>query len=119
MGIAVILFIIYRSLPTSFIPNEDQGLLAVPYSLHNSASMSQTEEIGRLVNNYFFEHEAKNINTVLVVNGQNFSGSGPNLGMAFVSLKHWNERKGEANTASAIRERAQAYLQKTCQLKSW
>lgn len=117
VGIAVILFMIYRSLPTSFIPNEDQGLLAVPYSLHNSASMSQTEEIGRLVNNYFFEHEGKNINTVLVVNGQNFSGSGPNLGMAFVSLKHWNERKGEANTASAIRERAQAYLQKNLPAK--
>lgn len=117
LALVAVLIIIYRSLPTSFIPNEDQGLLAVPYSLHNSASMSQTQEVGKLVNNYFFEHEAKNINTVLVVNGQNFSGSGPNLGMAFVSLKHWNERKGEANTASAIRERAQNYLQKNLPAK--
>ncbi|MFH4280588.1 hypothetical protein WAJ29_21070, partial [Acinetobacter baumannii] len=41
----------------------------------------------------------------------------PNLGMAFVSLKHWNKRKGEANTASAIRERAQSYLQKNLPAK--
>lgn len=59
LALVAVLIVIYRSLPTSFIPNEDQGLLAVPYSLHNSASMSQTQEVGKLVNNYFFEHEAK------------------------------------------------------------
>ncbi len=111
-GLALIflLVLVYRALPTSFIPNEDQGLLAVQFALQDSASLSQTQAVGKQVNDYLLHQEAKNINTVLIVNGQNFSGQGPNLGMAFVSLKHWDERQGAENTAPAIRARLQQGL---------
>ncbi|KYQ82916.1 multidrug transporter [Acinetobacter sp. NRRL B-65365] len=106
----VLLALIYRALPTSFIPNEDQGLLAVQFALQDSASLGQTQAVGKQVNDYLLKQEGKNIKTVLVVNGQNFSGQGPNLGMAFVSLKHWDERQGDENTAPAIRARMQKDL---------
>ena len=109
-ALVITLALIYRSLPTSFIPNEDQGLLAVQFALQDSASLSQTQAVGQQVNDYLLNQEAKNIKAVLVVNGQNFSGQGPHLGMAFVSLKHWNERKGEDNSALAIRTRIQSDL---------
>ncbi|WHP06173.1 multidrug efflux RND transporter permease subunit [Acinetobacter corruptisaponis] len=113
LGVLAIIFaliLFYRALPTSFIPNEDQGLLAVQFALQDSASLSQTQAVGKQVNDYLLHQEAKNINTVLIVNGQNFSGQGPNLGMAFVSLKHWDERQGAENTAPAIRARLQQGL---------
>lgn len=109
-GLSVALVLMYRSLPTSFIPNEDQGLLAIQYRLNEGAALGQTQAIGQQINRYLLQQEARNVSTVLVVNGQNFSGSGPHLGMAFVSLKHWNERKGEENSVGAVRARIQSYL---------
>jgi multidrug efflux pump len=81
----VLLALIYRALPTSFIPNEDQGLLAVQFALQDSASLGQTQSVGKQVSDYLLKQEGKNIKTVLVVNGQNFSGQGskPRHGICF------------------------------------
>lgn len=55
---------------------------------------------------WFLSKEKANTNVIFTVDGFNFSGSGQNAGMAFVSLKNWSERKGAENTARAIALRA-------------
>lgn len=115
--LSLVLTILYRVLPTSFIPNEDQGLIAIQYSLQNSASLSQTQAIGRQINDYLLTQQKDNVNTVLVVNGQNFSGNGAHLGLVFVSLKHWNIRDSKHRTAFALRKSIQADLEKNLEAK--
>lgn len=45
-----------------------------------------------------------------MIAGFNFSGSGQNVGMAFVALKNWSQRPGQANSSAAIAQRAMQSL---------
>ncbi len=107
--IAVFAFI-YRTLPTSFIPSEDQGMLSVQFRLADGAPMSSSQVVGENIRKYFLEKEKKNVDIVLIRYGRNFSGTGQNLGTGFVALKHWDDREGSENSAQAIRERASKYF---------
>ncbi|OTG85418.1 hydrophobe/amphiphile efflux-1 family RND transporter [Acinetobacter sp. ANC 4558] len=102
----------YRALPTSFLPNEDQGSLGIQIALQDNAPMSKTREIGDAVEKYFLEHEKANVNLVMLRYGRNFSGTGQNLAQGFIQLKHWDDRTSKENTAAAIRERAAQYFRK-------
>lgn len=46
------------------------------------------------------------MNSVFTVNGFGFAGRGQNMGIAFASLKNWDERTGAANKVNAIIGRA-------------
>jgi multidrug efflux pump len=93
-------------LPTGFLPDEDQGVVMVQFTLPAGASLSRTLEVAQTIEKYFMENEQHNINTMFTLSGFNFSGSGQNAGMAFVNLKDWSERKGAANRADSIAQRA-------------
>jgi multidrug efflux pump len=90
----------------SFLPVEDQGEIMVQYTLPAGATAVRTAEVRRQVTDWFLSKEKANTNVIFTVDGFNFSGSGQNAGMAFVSLKNWSERKGAENTAQAIALRA-------------
>lgn len=110
--ICTVVAMIYNDLPTSFLPDEDQGSLNVQFTLREGAPLRETEQIGKQVSDYFLTHEKNNLNTVMVILGRNFSGNGQNVGQSFVSLKNWDERRGKDNTADAIIERANQYFKK-------
>lgn len=110
--ICAMVAVMYTRLPTSFLPDEDQGSLNVQFTLREGAPLSETEKIGRKVSEYFLTQEKNNLNTAMVVLGRNFSGNGQNVGQAYISLKHWDDRKGKDNTADAIIERANQYFKK-------
>ncbi|KAF1023263.1 MAG: Multidrug efflux pump subunit AcrB [Acinetobacter bereziniae] len=110
LGLAVVFALIYRALPTSFIPSEDQGMLSVQFRLADGAPMSSSQVVGESIRQYFLEKEKQNIDIVLIRYGRNFSGTGQNLGTGFVALKHWDDRSGSENSAQAIRERAVKYF---------
>ncbi|HCK30463.1 MAG TPA: hydrophobe/amphiphile efflux-1 family RND transporter, partial [Acinetobacter ursingii] len=121
-GAAFILLIvsfvlIYRALPTSFLPQEDQGALMVQFTLPEGTPLSKTEEVGKQISDYFQTTEKNNTNGIMVINGRNFSGTGQNLGQAYVSLKHWDDRKGNQNSAQQIRARASKYFSKNNQAR--
>ncbi|KYQ82871.1 multidrug transporter [Acinetobacter sp. NRRL B-65365] len=120
IGIAILIggFVwVYRELPTSFLPQEDQGTLGVQFRLPEGTPMSKTEEVGKYISDYFLQHEKANLNGVMVIHGRNFSGTGQNLGQAFVSLKHWDDRKGAENSAQQIRARAMKYFSQNNQAR--
>lgn len=90
------------SLPSGFLPTEDQGRIMVMVSLPEGAAMSRTDKVMRDVEEYFLEKEKSNVDAIFTISGFNFMGSGQNAGMAFIALKDWSERIGPANSASAI-----------------
>ncbi|MFS7223485.1 efflux RND transporter permease subunit [Rahnella inusitata] len=102
---AVMAFVMY-SLPGSFLPTEDQGEIMVQYTLPAGATANRTEAVNDRVTQWFLDKEKNNTNVIFTITGFNFSGSGQNAGMAFVSLKNWDDRPGSANTAQSIAGRA-------------
>lgn len=106
--IALALFVLFR-MPTGFLPNEDQGIVILQYSLPDGAEMSRTVEVGKEIENYFLSQESDNVKDFFCAAGFSFSGSAPNSGMAFLNLKDWSLRK---DNAAAIARRANISLSK-------
>jgi len=98
--------VLFMRLPSSFLPDEDQGILLTMVQMPAGATQERTQKVLDEVNRYYHEKEGDNINSVFTVNGFGFSGQGQNTGLAFVSLKDWSERKGEENKVPAIAARA-------------
>jgi multidrug efflux pump len=78
---------LFIRLPTSFLPEEDQGLLMVSVQLPVGATTDRTERVLDKVTRYFLDHETKAVDGLMTVTGFSFSGAGQNVGMAFVRLK--------------------------------
>ncbi len=96
--------LMYQRLPTSFLPNEDQGYLVVNVQLPPGASQSRTEAVMKQVEGFFLAQPE--VDKVVGVLGFSFSGSGQNAGLAFVPLKPWEERPGKEHSAQALAGRA-------------
>ena len=94
----------YQKLPTSFLPNEDQGYLIVNVQLPPGATLARTEAAMQEVEGFFLKQPE--VDKVVGVLGFSFSGAGQNAALAFVPLKDWNERKGPEHTAQALAKRA-------------
>lgn len=105
-AILVVLAVLFVRLPTAFLPEEDQGALITQFTLPVGATQSRTLAVAKDVEHHFMVDEKSNVETVFTVAGFGFSGSGQNTGLAFVHLKNWADRSGEANSASAIAQRA-------------
>ncbi|MFK0331917.1 multidrug efflux RND transporter permease subunit [Rhizobium sp. NPDC090275] len=97
----------YMQLPSSFLPNEDQGYLIVDLQTPAEASSDRTREAIRQMETIFAAEPA--VARVVTVAGFSFSGSGQNAGLAFVTLKDWSER-GSNDTAAAISARVNGKL---------
>jgi HAE1 family hydrophobic/amphiphilic exporter-1 len=110
--IVVGMLIIFMRMPTGYLPDEDQGLLAVMGSLPSGSTLEQTETVMEKVRNYFMTNEKKAVDSVLTISGQNQSGRGQNIGMAFVKLKDWNLRKKKSLKADAVADRAMKDFEK-------
>ena len=100
--------VLYMRLPTSFLPNEDQGNLLVNIQLPPGATLERTQAVVEKVEDFMLKQpEVKNMVAVL---GFSFSGQGQNAGLSFVTLKDWSERAGAGHTAEAIAGRAMGAL---------
>ncbi|WP_368030000.1 efflux RND transporter permease subunit, partial [Arcobacter sp. s6] len=100
-------------LPTSFLPLEDQGKIMAQISLPQGASIIRTKEVAEKVEDYFLNNEKDNTEFIFTISGFNFSGSGQNAGMAFISLKDWDSRTNSKDEASSIVNRANKELAST------
>ncbi len=97
----------YMQLPSSFLPNEDQGYLIVDIQAPAEASSDRTLQSIQQIEKIFMEEPA--VDRVIAVSGFSFSGSGQNAGLAFATLKDWSER-GPSDSAAAISARVNAKL---------
>ena len=104
--IVVGMAVLFMRLPTSFLPDEDQGVFLTMIQLPSGATQERTQKVLDTVTDYYLHNEKANVDSVFTVNGFSFSGQGQNSGMAFVSLKPWEARSGDENSVESIIKRA-------------
>jgi multidrug efflux pump len=107
LALAVGLGYLFVNLPTSFVPDEDQGFLIVDIQGPPEASANRTIESIRKIETIFKAEPA--VANIVAIQGFSFSGNGANAGLAFVTLKDWSER-GEGNSVQDIANRANMQL---------
>jgi multidrug efflux pump len=95
----------FLQLPSSFLPNEDQGFVLVDLQTPPESSANRTLAVIRQVEDHFRAEKA--VDQMALIRGFSFSGAGDNAGLAFVTLKEWSER-GPEDSAAAISARANA-----------
>jgi multidrug efflux pump len=104
VGICFLVASLYKKLPSSFLPDEDQGYFLVLVSLPTGATDQRTHEALLQVEDYFSKQPE--IEHYFTVAGFSFTGKAQNSGLAFLRLKPWEERKGEEHHVQAIINRA-------------
>ncbi|MGO9862370.1 MAG: efflux RND transporter permease subunit [Terriglobales bacterium] len=93
-------YVVFRQVPKGFVPTEDQGWLIVAIQAPPGASLEYTRNIATQVTTI-----AKNVPEIedtFAISGFSFSGSAPNAGLVFLSLRPYSQRKGQDHTAGAI-----------------
>jgi multidrug efflux pump len=107
-GIAAAMAVLFTQLPKGFLPDEDQGFLFAQVQLPVGSTQESTSEVLDRVTTHFLDDEKDNVASVLTVSGFSFGGQGQNAGFAFARLKSWDERRGKAQSAQAVAQRAMA-----------
>ncbi|MGR5333153.1 efflux RND transporter permease subunit [Photobacterium damselae] len=96
----------FKSIPSSFLPNEDQGNFMVMVQLPPGASLERSQKVMDEVTHYFETEEKSTVESVFTVSGFSFVGQAQNAGMAFVGLKDWSERTAPGTDVNSIIKRA-------------
>src|SRR5690606_12501036 len=109
-ALVVVMAVLFARLPSSFLPDEDQGILFAQVQAPVGATQQRTMESIRKVEQHFLENEAELVESVFSVQGFSFSGMGQNSGIAFVKLRDWDERTAPDAGVSAIAGRAMGAL---------
>ena len=91
IALVVLAGFLFTRLPTSFLPEEDQGYALILVQLPPGANMERTGEVLRQMEKIVGKHPA--VDKVLDVAGFSFVGQGENVGLGFIRLKDWSERK--------------------------
>ncbi|MFB3813045.1 MAG: efflux RND transporter permease subunit [Terriglobales bacterium] len=90
----------YRKVPTSFVPEEDQGYFMVIVQGPPGASVNYTSRVTDRASEILAQNP--DITGIFAVPGFSFGGAAPNRGIIFINLKESSERKGAAHSAQAI-----------------
>ncbi|WP_128293862.1 efflux RND transporter permease subunit [Afifella aestuarii] len=101
---------LFTKLPSSFLPDEDQGILIASVQLPAGATQERTWRVMRQVQDYFLDDETDNVAGVMTEVGFGFGGQGQNVGLAFIRLSDFEKRTSEAASAQAIAGRAMGAL---------
>lgn len=105
LGLLVWLF---GSMASSFLPEEDQGVMFTQVVLPAGATQERTLEVLKKVEQHFLVNEKDSVRALFTVAGFSFAGSGQNMGIGFVNLKHWDERRAPNLSVQALAGRAMA-----------
>jgi multidrug efflux pump len=104
LAIVGVAAVIYQRLPTSFLPNEDQGTCWSTCSCRRGATQERTLEVMKQVEGFMLQQPE--VQSMVGVLGFSFSGQGQNAALAFVTLKDWAERTAPGSSAQAVAGRA-------------
>jgi len=96
--------LMYKRLPTSFLPEEDQGRFMTMIQLPSGATQERTVAVVNEVDTYFMNQPE--VASTMTIVGFSQSGRGQNVAMSFVTLKDWSEREGKEHSAQSVISRA-------------
>jgi len=94
----------YASLPTSFLPDEDQGILMAQVQLPVGATDDRTQAVLKQFEGYMLEQPE--VEALISISGLGMGGNSQNSARAFIRLKDWSERTGAGQDAASIAQRA-------------
>ena len=92
--------LLYKNIPDSFLPQEDQGSLMMMVQLPAGATKERTDATLATANEVITK--MPEVESFLGVSGFSFAGSGQNMGFGFITLKDWSERTSPASSAAAV-----------------
>jgi hydrophobic/amphiphilic exporter-1 (mainly G- bacteria), HAE1 family len=101
--------LVYSSVPTGFVPEEDQGVIVGIIQAPDGVSLGSTEKVTQSVYQTLAK-EVPEMDASLVIAGFGLGGNGPNQGTFFLKLKDWKERIGDEHVAKAIVKRLNGIL---------
>ncbi len=96
----------FTKLPTSFIPEEDQGVFLTMVQLPAGATLERTQKVLNTVRDHYLTKEGENVQSAFAIAGFSFAGQSQNSGMVFAQLRDWKERKNPQQSVKAIIGRA-------------
>ena len=102
--------VLFARIPTSFLPEEDTGTMYSIVQTTPGATKERTAAALKQAQDYFLEREKDVVDMVMTVNGFNFAGTGQNMGLVFVKLKNWDQRREPQQKIKAIAQRATRYF---------
>lgn len=101
---------LFSRITTSYLPDEDQGILMTQVIMQTGTTLEQTQATMREVRDYFLEQEAEAVESCATIAGVGFSGRAQNNGMIFVKLKDWELRDRPDLRADAVAARATVHF---------
>ncbi len=104
--LALVMVFIFVRLPSSFLPDEDQGVLFTVVQTPVGATQERTQKVMEQVERHYLEDEKDHVVSTFSVQGFSFAGSGQNNGIVFVKLKDWDERTSPEASVDALVGRA-------------
>ena len=105
LGLAAFL---YLRIPQGFIPEDDQGYLIIAVQTPQGASLQFTQDVCSQVEEVI--SKVPEIDGAFTIVGFGFSGSAPNRGIIYLSLRNFKERKGKEHSGAAVLERLRGPL---------
>ena len=106
IAIVAVLGVLFVRMPTSFLPDEDQGVMFNQVMLPAGATQERTLEVLKKVEQHYLENEKDTVRALFTVAGFSFGGSGQNMGIGFVNLRDWDERKAPGMDVRSVAGRA-------------
>jgi hydrophobe/amphiphile efflux-1 (HAE1) family protein len=110
--IVALMAFLYQRMPTSYLPDEDQGILLAQILMPTGATMEQTRVVADEIERYFKENEQEAVESCLTITGVGYSGRAQNNGMVFAKLRDWDLRHREDLRVKAIARRAMEAVSK-------
>ena len=107
MALVALLVVSLRMLPSSFLPEEDQGYFITSIQLPSDATAERTLNAVKTFERHIATRPGIESNQSIM--GYSFSGAGPNAAMAYTILKDWDQRQGA--TAGDEAHRAQQAME--------
>mgnify|MGYP003575147371 CR=1 FL=1 len=112
VAIVVALGVLFMRLPSSFLPDEDQGIMFTQMTLPVGATKERSMVVMDQIEKYYLENEKEAVRSVFSVIGFSFSGRGQNNAIAFVGMRDWSERTDESLHVQSIAGRAMGAFSK-------
>jgi len=106
--LVAIVGLMFARLPNSFLPNEDQGYIIANIQLPPGATAERTNVVLHAMEDYVLKQPE--VADMVAVTGFSFTGQGQNMGLAFIPLKPWDERKGKGQDAQGLAGRITGHM---------
>jgi HAE1 family hydrophobic/amphiphilic exporter-1 len=104
VGVFIVLLgltaVVYASVPSAFLPEEDQGYFITLVQAPEGVSLNYTSDVLAQVEEEMLQ--LPEVVATFAVGGFSFSGSTANSGIIFTTLTPWAERRGAGQSVEAI-----------------